>query len=265
LQAKKIIMIRILSTDGLASEIRDIIREARKIVILISPFIDEKSDIFDYIASQKEKTYSVPIFVITRTPSQIHFNVSSHKNAIKKFCEIDNCFVHYCPDLHAKCYCNESDLVITSLNMLPSSEEKNFELGVHINRYDLDGKPFSDALLKVNDLCKMSVPMMNQIDSSGNFTPQKMIAFCIHTGENIDFQRSNDDGGLKKYIAYKAYKKLTLTQQQTNYHHNYCHLCGREYNDKDTKLFPHAITLENPFCKQCEDFISVMDFSNFRM
>lgn len=250
-------MVRILSTDGLASQIRDIISQAREIVVLISPFIDEESDIFDYIWGLKRKAYSVPIFIITRTPAQIHFNKDSHRRAIKKFCEIDNCFVHYCPNLHSKCYFNESEMVITSLNMLPSSEEKNFELGVYISRYDYDGRPFNDALLKVNEICEHAIPKMNQIDNTGKFNRQKMKAFCIHSGEEIDYQGVGEDG---KYITYKVYKKLTLKQQQPEFPHKYCHLCGREYQEEDT-----SITLDHPFCKQCEEYIKAMDFKNFQL
>ena len=121
-------MIQILSTNNLSTTIRRIIKRARERIVLISPFLDEKSDIFEYLYELKQKSYSVPIFIITRTPSQVYYNKESHKKAIAKFSEIDNCYVHYCLGLHTKCYFNEEEMIITSLNLLSSSEEHNFEL-----------------------------------------------------------------------------------------------------------------------------------------
>ena len=56
-------MIQILSTNDLSTTIRRIIKRARERVVLISPFLDEKSDIFkgNYIhvdtATPNDKNY----------------------------------------------------------------------------------------------------------------------------------------------------------------------------------------------------------------
>ena len=262
-------MIRILSTDALAAQIRDIISQAKDHVVLISPFLDEKSDIFNYLHDLRKKSYTVPIFIITRCPNQTLFSKDSHKKAIKKFCDIDRCYVHYCPDLHTKCYFNECDMVITSLNMLSSSEEHNFELGVHINKYDFDGKPFSDALLEVNKICKASIPKMNQINSEGKFIEQTMPAFCIESGEEINYQ-GEPDGSTKYYIKRSIYKKLRPEQQEENSPHSYCHLCGRSYEEeipKNSKVFSkkQPLTLSHPFCAQCQSFVETASFNNFKL
>lgn len=260
-------MIRILSTDGLASQIRDIISQAKDKVILISPFLDEKSDIFDYLDDLRKKSYDVPIFVITRCPEQSHFSKQSHKNAIKRFSSIRKCFVHYCPDLHTKCYFNEYDMVITSLNMLPSSEENNFELGVHINKYDLDGKPYSDALLEINKICEAAVPKMNQIASDGTFSQQKMKAFCIASREEITFKGIPDSDTVKNYIEYRVYKNLDPTEQERDYPQKYCHLCGRSFEEdkkNNKRVFKSAPTLEQPFCEQCNSYLSAVNLDNFQ-
>ena len=256
-------MIRILSTDGLAAQIRTIISEASKIVVLISPFLDDESDIYDYLHSLRNKAYKVPIFIITRTPAQVS-SKKSQKNAIKKLCEIPDCFVHYCPNLHTKCYFNECDLVITSLNMLSKSEENNFELGVHINIYDFDGKPFRDAMLKVNEICKDAIPTMNQIDNMGVFTPEKMPAYCIHSGDVIRWQgRPEGDSIVQKYIDSKVYKHLSPKEKEEDYPQCYCHLCGRQYDETEEKVFAKAPSLAAPFCEQCKEFLDANDLENF--
>lgn len=266
-------MIRILSTDGLAAQIRTIISEASKIVVLVSPFLDEKSNIYDYLHNLREKAYKVPVFIITRTPAQA--NVKNQTNAIKKLCEIQDCFVHYCPNLHTKCYFNECDLVITSLNMLSTSEERNFELGVHINKYDYDGKPFRDAMLKVNEICKAAIPTMNQVDNKGEFSLERMPAFCINSGEVIAYQGRPEEGNTtKKYIHSKVYKNLKLAEREEDHPQHYCHLCGRCYEkemEKDAdkkqkeKVFSAPPTLKAPFCKQCEEFLDANDLENFKI
>lgn len=246
-------MIQVLSTNNLASSIRNIIRRARERVILISPFIDENSDIFDYLYRLKQKSYSVPIFVITRTPEQIHYNKESHKNAIRKFSEIENCYVHYCKDLHSKCYFNEVEMVITSLNLLPSSEEHNFELGVY---FDKGERIFGDALQEINDICKESVPKMNRISNDGTFIKQPMTAFCIHSGEQIPYQDIFEDKRVtKRYIEYRIYKKLSIRQQEENCTHKYCHCCGK----------PYSATLKEPLCPLCKAFMKCVSLKNYNI
>ena len=251
-------MIRILSTKGLAVQIRDIIREARKRVVLISPFLDEDSDIYNYLHELRGKSYMVPIFVITRTPEQV---LKSHKksqcNAIKKLSEIPDCFVHYCHDLHTKCYFNESDMIITSLNILSTSEENNFELGVHIDIDTLDGKPFHDAQLRVNEICRAAVPIMNQIDSEGNFVRKPRRAFCINSGVEMDYKGLPNEDGTTQYIVRQVYRNLNVKQKDINAPQCYCHLCGRKYDEtkKDNdKIFKVPPTLLHPFCEQCNEF-----------
>ena len=267
-------MIRILSTDGLAAQIRAIISEASKIVVLISPFLDEESDIYDYLHSLREKAHKVPIFIITRTPAQVNTK-RSQINAIKKLCEIQDCFVHYCPNLHTKCYFNECDLVITSLNMLSKSEENNFELGVHINIEQSNGKPFRDALLQVNKICEAAIPKTKQVNNMGEFSLERIPAFCINSGEVIAYQGRPEDGNTtKKYIHSKVYKNLKLAEREEDHPQHYCHLCGRCYEkemekDADKKqkenVFSNPPTLAAPFCKQCEEFLNANDLENFNI
>lgn len=260
-------MIRILSTQDSASQIRDIISQASKIVVLISPFLDDNSDIFDYLEGLRAKSYSVPVFVITRTPAQTT-SVKMQKKALKRLSSIKDCFVHYCPNLHAKCYFNETDMVITSLNMLSKSEQNNFELGIHINIYDFDGKPFRDAWQKVNEICRAAIPVMNQIDSSGNFVHTPIKAFCINSGEPNEFQGETDPESnvTQKYIERSRYKDLKRTPEVLSPDHPqyYCHLCGRSYED-NKDIFKAPPTLEQPFCDQCASFVSAVSFDNFRI
>ena len=244
-------MIQVLSTNDLSNSIRKIIKRARERVVLISPFIDEESDIFEYLYELKQKSYSVPIFVITRTPEQVHYKKESHKNAIRKFSEIDNCYVHYCKDLHSKCYFNEIEMIITSLNLLPSSEEHNFELGVYFGKEE---RIYGDALQEINDICKESIPEMNRISNNGTFSKHPISAFCIHSGKQIFYQDMFEENGVtKRYIEYKTYKKLSIRQQEDNCTHKYCHCCGK----------PYKVTLKEPLCPLCKAFMECVNLKNF--
>ena len=244
-------MIQILSTNDLSTTIRRIIKRARERIVLISPFLDEKSDIFEYLYELKQKSYSVPIFIITRTPSQVYYNKESHKKAIAKFSEIDNCYVHYCLGLHTKCYFNEEEMIITSLNLLSSSEEHNFELGTH---FDQKERIYGDALQEINEICKEAVPEMNRINNDGTFSKQPLTAFCIHSGKKIAYQDMFGDKRVtKRYIEYSTYKKLPEYLQDEDSTHQYCHGCGKSYK----------ATLKEPLCPSCKEFMRCLSLNNF--
>jgi ssDNA-binding Zn-finger/Zn-ribbon topoisomerase 1 len=55
-----------------------------------------------------------------------------------------NVFLFFCETLHAKCYINESGLVITSMNLHQFSEINNYEMGVYFNSQE-DSVLFQEA------------------------------------------------------------------------------------------------------------------------
>lgn len=59
-----------------------------------------------------------------------------------------NITLRYCQNLHAKCYLNDSNCIITSMNLYDFSEVNNHEMGILLTKKD--GQPYHDAVEEAN-------------------------------------------------------------------------------------------------------------------
>ena len=59
--------------------------------------------------------------------------------------------LYYYHNLHAKCYFNDSEMVITSMNMYEFSEKNNREMGIYINKSN-DNSTFLDAFQETKSI-----------------------------------------------------------------------------------------------------------------
>lgn len=69
---------------------------------------------------------------------------------------LKNIELYYCHNLHAKCYYNEYDMIISSMNLYEFSEKSNREMGVLINKVT-DAAIYIDALKEIESIKNSSV------------------------------------------------------------------------------------------------------------
>lgn len=117
-----------LTGTELENKLTDIIWNAKKYIIIISPFI--KLD--EHIKSVFEKvksTHDIPLFIVFGKNEEYKYKSFNDDdfNFIKEF---KNVTILYNKDLHAKYYCNEKEGLITSLNLYGYSMVNNIEYGV---------------------------------------------------------------------------------------------------------------------------------------
>jgi len=134
-----------LTGKALEEKLTDIIWEAKKYVVIISPYIkldNHVKSIFEKIKSTHE-VHIILIFGKNENQKQKSFNKSDYDY----FKEFKNITILYNKDLHAKHYCNESEGLITSLNLYDYSMVNNIEYGVHFSRnlLNLTFKLFDDT------------------------------------------------------------------------------------------------------------------------
>jgi phosphatidylserine/phosphatidylglycerophosphate/cardiolipin synthase-like enzyme len=68
----------------------------------------------------------------------------------------------FCKDLHAKCYLNENEAILTSMNLYEFSQVNNNEMGIHIDKAtdpDLYKDIYEEAqrLIRISDEIVISV------------------------------------------------------------------------------------------------------------
>ena len=125
-------MSKFLTGKELSEKLTDIIWDAKKYVVIVSPFIkldDHVRSIFDKIKATHE-VHIILIFGKNEGYKQKSFNKSDYEY----FKEFKNISILYNKDLHAKHYCNEKEGLVTSLNLYDYSMVNNIEYGVHFTK-----------------------------------------------------------------------------------------------------------------------------------
>lgn len=141
-------MAKFLNTRKAVSEIEDLIKDADQKLILISPYLKLSKDFKELLTfrNNKDKITTVIFGKQELNPNEMKF-LQSLRFVILK----------YNQDLHAKCYLNDSKMIITSLNLYEFSMNNNKEMGVLIDLNDESDKLlFEDALKEIDFIDKTS-------------------------------------------------------------------------------------------------------------
>jgi phosphatidylserine/phosphatidylglycerophosphate/cardiolipin synthase-like enzyme len=114
-----------------------------------------------------------------------------------------------CSSLHAKCYLNEKEAIVTSMNLYKYSQDNNDEMGIYLtkeNDPDLYQDILNEAnrLLRISDEIKISV---KKVDKEIELKSEKTIE---KVQENIDLSKS-------KLLTTKELAQLTgLSSRKVN-------------------------------------------------
>lgn len=142
--------IDILDADATTIAIKKLILEAREYVVLICPYLDLSASIIASI--QKAIERHVTIHVVYRVDNPTDAAKCAH---IEKDLVAFGCDVTHCRRLHTKCYMNEQVVIISSLNLLTSSQSGNFELST---RFDIESHlpAYGKVMQHIEDIYRVS-------------------------------------------------------------------------------------------------------------
>ncbi len=232
-------MAKFLTTKQISSQLEELIQEADKTLYLVSPYLKLSKD-FQELINSRNKNEKKTIIIYGKyelTPEQLKF-LTGLRHVYLKFHE----------NLHAKCYVNDTKLIITSLNFYEYSMINNKEMGVlYDNTNPGDVEIYSKALEHVkfieensNDKpfeltrgdTSLSVKGENMITETPkekttvkaetNKNIGKPTGYCIRTGIEIPFN-------IEKPMSYDAYKAWNKNPDNPE---KYCHFSGEPSEGK---------------------------------
>jgi phosphatidylserine/phosphatidylglycerophosphate/cardiolipin synthase-like enzyme len=228
-------MAKFLATKQISSNLEEMIQEADKVLYIVSPYLKLSKD-FQELINSRNKNEKKTIFIYGKyelTPEQLKF-LTGLRHVYLKFHE----------NLHAKCYINDTKLIITSLNFYEYSMIHNKEMGVlydNTKEEDIEiynkafeyvkfiednsnDKPFEivsnvevknikveDSKVKIEEPKKKEILKENKSSLSG---------FCIRTGKQIPFNVNHP----MTSEAFKSWSKFS----NEDYEENYCHFSGED-------------------------------------
>lgn len=141
------------ATDSSAA-IERVIREASGALTLISAFVFPRIVHLQRLQDAGESGVEITILFGKKPMDQ---------GVFRDLRELPNMRLYFLKELHAKCYFNEREGVVTSLNLLGGSERHNREMGVLL-RADADAEAYAAmckearSIVRVADLIHSTVP-----------------------------------------------------------------------------------------------------------
>jgi len=215
-------MAEFLTTNGTSYHIENIIIEAKTKLVLVSPYLQISKTFYERLKDASNKKVAIKI---------IYGKDDLKPNERNSLAELRNVELFFFENLHAKCYFNETKMVITSMNMYEFSEKNNREMGVLIDRNndkDLFEKAMNETLSIIQSseqiaLRKTDRPIyQDSKKSTDNKTAKykKVIrGYCIRCETRIDYDPN------KPYCSDCF--SIWVQFENPDYQENVCHRCGQ--------------------------------------
>lgn len=251
----KVLMAEFLTTQGTSYYLENIIINANKWLILVSPYLNITGNFMARLQDADKRKVEIIL---------IYGKDELKPQEKQKLSELQHLLLYYHKNLHAKCYLNEDLMIITSMNMYEFSEKTNREMGVLV-RKDLDNQIYNDALKEVKSILDSAEETGKETKSkpekpatisrqsksqSGlvtagkavldlvgalavGFTNSSIKGHCIRCGREINLDPE------RPYCS-ECYGKWA-TWKNPSYTEHYCHCCGKA--DKSSMLYP--------LCRSC--------------
>lgn len=245
-----------LTTKEIAAGLQNIIQDAQRQLLLISPYIKVDRQIKERLVARADSGSELSISIIygkeELRPQEWDW--------LKTLPAIEVKFSRY---LHAKCYLNEQVALVTSMNLYDFSEG-NDEMGILVSAKD-DRQLYSKVLADAMRIAKNSeVRKAATAKPTTTVTPPVTGAtpwyrepqrkpepsigiptsgFCIRDKATIPA----DPGKPYCNRCFQSWNRF----KNPEYEENHCHLCGKE-NDS---------TYEKPLCYSCyRKYKDILDF-----
>lgn len=235
-------MAEFLTTVDISSKITQIIRKADQHIGIVSPYLQLSDKIKRRLRDACRDGKEVLII----------YGKDDLRGDVEAFiAELGSVHLFYNEDLHAKCYFNEHEIVITSMNLYEYSERNNREMGIAASA---DEDIYKEAVEEVrsirNDAERQTLAVSKQgttpslsqlfeLGGDGNShagteaTPLAKAGVCIRCRAEID----HDPGRPYCRDCFSVWARY----QDEEYPENHCHTCGT----------PHQTTMSRPQCKGC--------------
>ena len=240
-------MAKFLTTAAVSYHLEKIVNEAEDWLMIVSPYIKMNSRIQDYIVRKcwepiLKTNVDHPIATVI-----IYRGKKRDPELEEWFRSLPYTVVGFHKDLHAKCYLNEKEALITSMNLYDYSQINNYEMGILISS-DSEPELYNQIYEEVANLRSVMTEMhfddgemeerwkrehtFTSLDAETEIVLPKS-GFCLRCKTKIPF-------ALDKPYCNSDYRTWARFNNE-NWEEDYCHTCGAE----------HDTSMAKPLCLSC--------------
>ncbi|GAA4239250.1 phospholipase D family protein [Postechiella marina] len=186
-------MAKYLRTSSISAELENLIRDARKELYIISPYLKLSDQVRELLNDKEREKVDVRIIFGKQelAPTEMSFLE-----------ELKYVRLYFSKNLHAKCYLNESKMIIASMNLYEFSQVNNREMGILIDtENEEDKKVYEDATKDIDSI------IHNSEDFSYVKAPQKRL--------QSEKPKAEKNTKLKSNFSKSDYKTTKELSQET--------------------------------------------------
>ena len=201
-------MAKFLNSSGTTYHLEELIKNASDRLIIISPYLKLNERIKELLEDRNRLKIDIRI---------VYGKNDLHPEEINWLKNLTFIRTSFCKNLHAKCYLNENECIITSLNLYEFSQVNNNEMGVLIYRND-DAKLYADTyeeaqrIIRISDEVRMSLEKVTETDSKSEHNTKTINSTTSTTVNSTTESTPN----YSKLTTAKLAKELGLKTQDLN-------------------------------------------------
>ena len=149
-------MAKFLDTTGVSYHLQQLINKANEKLVLISPYLKINERIKESLEDKNRLKIDIRVIY---GKNDLH---PEENNWLKSMTSIRSSF---CKDLHAKCYLNESEVIITSMNLYEFSQVNNNEMGIYVVK-ETDPILYNEIYEEVKRLIRISDEIIVSVEKA---------------------------------------------------------------------------------------------------
>ncbi len=194
-------MAKFLNTTGISYHLEELIKNTQDRLILISPYLQFHKRIKDHIHNLNIQKKDIRI-VYRENKLQVE-----ESNWLEEQIGVRTSILN---SLHAKCYINEKEAIVTSMNLYSFSQQNNDEMGILIDK-DNDAELYKQILNEVNRILTVSEEIRVSVKkvSSEKKTNQKSYNSKKYTTKEISQETGVSSRKINSFLTESKfmYKK----------------------------------------------------------
>lgn len=221
-------MAKFLNTSGVSYYLEELIKNTQSKLVLVSPYLQFNDRIRQHIQNLSIRKKDIRIIYRESNLQIDEKNWLASQTGVRTL---------ICKNLHAKCYINDGEAIITSMNLYEFSQVNNNEMGIYITR---EGDP--DLYMSTYEEVERLLAIGNEVGGGQNETAKnssrKILkvdsatrsGFCIRTGVSVPFD-------LERPLSKEAHRKWSEFGDP-DYPEKYCHFSGEQSNGETSLRQP---------------------------
>lgn len=194
-------MAKFLNTTGVSYHLEELIKGTKDRLILISPYLQFNDRIKEHLNNLNIQKRDIRIIYRENKLQLDENNWLESQIGVR---------TSICKNLHAKCYINENEAIITSMNLYEFSQQNNNEMGIHISKSQ-DPDLYNSTLEEAQRLLTISEEIRVSVKKVTADTPSKIEKKVIETSIP---NYANYDG--KYFSATALSKEMGITSKELN-------------------------------------------------